>query len=83
MEASFDQSTSDMFKLLSSLHKKKIPSRNFDSIALPLAEITDPNGVVVGEVPKNKKGLYRVEHYAGSANVTMEELTSGKVEIPM
>ena len=29
----------------------------------------------MGQVPKNKKGLYRVEHYAGSANVAMEELT--------
>ena len=38
-------------------------------------EITDPNRVIVGQVPKNKKGLYQVEHYAGSANVTMEELT--------
>ena len=38
-------------------------------------KITDPNGVIVGQVPKNKKGLYWVEHYAGSANVMMEELT--------
>ena len=34
MEASFDQSTSDKFKLLSSLHEKIIPRRDFDSDAL-------------------------------------------------
>ena len=34
MEATFDQSTSDMFKLLSSLHDKNIPRRDFDSNAL-------------------------------------------------
>ena len=36
MEASFasDQSTSDMFKLPSSLHEKIIPRRDFDSNAL-------------------------------------------------
>ena len=34
MEASFDQSTSDMFKLLSSLNEKILPRRDFDSNAL-------------------------------------------------
>ena len=34
MKASFDQSTSDMFKLLSSLHDKIISRRDFDSNTL-------------------------------------------------
>jgi hypothetical protein len=34
MKASFDQSTSDMFKLFSSLHEQIIPRRDFDSNAL-------------------------------------------------
>ena len=34
MEASFDQSTSDMFKLLASLHEQIIPRRDSDSNAL-------------------------------------------------
>jgi hypothetical protein len=38
-------------------------------------EITDPNGIVVGVVPKTNRGLYRVEHYPDSANVATEELT--------
>ena len=43
MEATFDQSTSDVFKLLSSLHEKIIPRRDFDSNALPVAGIPDPD----------------------------------------
>ena len=38
-------------------------------------EITNPNGEVVGEVPKNKMGLYQVEHHPETADVEMEELT--------
>ena len=38
-------------------------------------EITDPNGEIVGVVPKNPKGLYRVEHYPETVNVVTEELT--------
>ena len=37
MGASFNQSTRDMFKLLSSLYEKIISSRDFDSGALPVA----------------------------------------------
>jgi len=37
--------------------------------------ITDPNGVIIGEVPKNQKGLYRVEHDLETADVASEELT--------
>ena len=38
-------------------------------------EITNPNGEIVGVVPKNPKGLYRVEHHPETVNVTTEELT--------
>ena len=38
-------------------------------------EITDPNGKIVGEVPKTNRGLYRVEHYPETADVASEELT--------
>ena len=38
-------------------------------------EITDPNGEVVGEVPKNKRGLYRVDHSPETAGVVTEQLT--------
>ena len=38
-------------------------------------EITDPKGVLVGEVPKNKRGLYRVEHHSETADVVSEQLT--------
>ena len=38
-------------------------------------EITDPNSYIVGEVPKNKRGLYRVEHFPETAAVVHEELT--------
>jgi hypothetical protein len=37
--------------------------------------ITDPNGVIIREVPKNQKGLYRVEHDLETADVASEELT--------
>jgi hypothetical protein len=37
--------------------------------------INDPNGVIIGEVPKNQKGLYRVEHDLETADVATEELT--------
>ena len=36
---------------------------------------TNPNGEVVGEVPKNKRGLYQVEHHSETAYVVTEELT--------
>jgi hypothetical protein len=38
-------------------------------------EITDPNGYIVGEVPKNTKGLYRVDHHPETAAVANEVLT--------
>ena len=38
-------------------------------------EITDPDGNVVGKVPKDNRGLYRVEHYPETADVVTEELT--------
>ena len=38
-------------------------------------EITDINGEIVGKVPKNNRGLYRVEHHPETAAVAMEELT--------
>ena len=38
-------------------------------------EITDPNGEIVGEVPKNDRGLYRVGHHPETADAVMEELT--------
>jgi hypothetical protein len=38
-------------------------------------EITNPNGIRVGVVPKSKKGQYRVEHYLETADVATEELT--------
>ena len=38
-------------------------------------EITDLNGEVVGEVPKNKRGLYRVDHSQETAGVATEQLT--------
>jgi hypothetical protein len=41
MEASLDQSTSDMFKLLPSLHEQVIPRRDLDSNAL--AGISGPD----------------------------------------
>ena len=37
--------------------------------------ITDRNGAIVGEVPKNHRGLYRVEHDLETADVVSEELT--------
>ena len=37
--------------------------------------ITDPNGEDVGEVPKNHRGLYRIEHNLETADVASEELT--------
>jgi hypothetical protein len=38
-------------------------------------EITNPNGEIVGEVPKNKRGLYRVEHSPETADAVTEPLT--------
>ena len=38
-------------------------------------EITDPNGYIVGDVPKNRRGLYRVEHSPEMAAGVHEELT--------
>jgi GAG-pre-integrase domain len=38
-------------------------------------EITDPNGIIVGKVPKNDRGLYRVEHHSETADAAAEELT--------
>ena len=37
--------------------------------------ITDPDGNIVGKVPKNNKGLYCVEHSPETANVATEQLT--------
>jgi hypothetical protein len=37
--------------------------------------IIDPKGVEVGKVPKNYRGLYRVEHYPETATLAHEELT--------
>src|SRR5271169_5112119 len=37
--------------------------------------IAGPDGKRVGEIPKNRKGLYRVEHDYGSADAMVEELT--------
>ena len=42
MGASFNQSTSDMFKLLSSLYDKTTPRRDFDSNFLPVAGFKVP-----------------------------------------
>ena len=38
-------------------------------------EITDPNGIKVGEVPKTDRGLYRVEHYPETVDAATDELT--------
>jgi hypothetical protein len=36
-------------------------------------EITNPDGIVVGVVPKSKKGQYRVEHYLEMADADFHE----------
>jgi hypothetical protein len=38
-----------------------------------------PDGQKIGEVPKNQKGLYRIEHELGSANATIEALTLDQI----
>ena len=38
-------------------------------------EITNPSGEIVGEIPKNKRGLYRVEHSPETADVVTDQLT--------
>ena len=34
-----------------------------------------PDGKQVGKIPKNQKGLYRVEHDSKTANSAMENIT--------
>ena len=34
-------------------------------------EITDPKGNIVGEVAKNDRGLYQVEHHLETVNVAL------------
>ena len=38
-------------------------------------EITDPNRIKVGEVPKTDRGLYQVEHYPEMVDAAKYELT--------
>jgi hypothetical protein len=37
--------------------------------------VKGPDGQKVGEIPKDRKGLYRVEHEPDSANAVIETLT--------
>ena len=37
--------------------------------------VIDPKGNEIGKVPKNQRGLYRVEHYPETVNIASEELT--------
>ena len=37
--------------------------------------VTGLDGKTVGEVPKNHKGLYRVEHHPEMANIAVEDIT--------
>jgi hypothetical protein len=59
MKASFDQSTSDMFKLFSSLHEQVIPRRDFDSNAL--AGIPGPDVSNLGNANNHEWSGQKVE----------------------
>ena len=45
--------------------------------------IHGPGGQKVGEIPKNQKGLYRVEHEPDSANTAIETLTLDQIHCRM
>ena len=37
--------------------------------------VTGPDGKTVGNVPKNHRGLYRVEHHPEAAKIAVEDIT--------